>query len=48
MLDLFRRENDPKDYFEYYLIPGAIIVGGLLTSANASIGDLSNVSGAVG
>jgi NAD(P) transhydrogenase len=48
MLDLFKRPNDPKDYFEYYSIPAAIIVGGLWASVSASVGDLSNVSGAVG
>ena len=47
MLDLFKRPNDPKDYFEFYLVPAAIIIGGLAASAVGNLGDLSNVSGMV-
>jgi len=48
MLDLFRRPNDPKDFFEYYIVPSGIILAGLFASGFGSIGDLSNVSGTVG
>jgi len=48
MLDLFKRPNDPKDFFEYYAVPTAILLAGLFASANANIGDLANVSGTVG
>jgi len=48
MLDLFKRATDPKDYFELYGIPVAIILTGLGVAGFANIGDLSNVSGTVG
>ncbi len=48
MLDLFKRPNDPKDFFEYYTVPAAILLAGLFASANSNIGDLANVSGTVG
>ena len=48
MLDLFKRPNDPKDYFEYYIVPCGILLAGLFISANAGYGDLANVSGTVG
>jgi len=48
MLDLFRRPNDPKDYFEYYIVPSSIILAGILASAFGNIGDPASVSGTVG
>lgn len=48
MLDLFKRPNDPKDFFEYYAVPAGILLAGLFASANANLGDLANVSGTVG
>ncbi len=48
MLDLFKRPNDPKDFFEYFLVPAGIILAGLFASANTNFGDLANVSGTVG
>lgn len=48
MLDLFKRPNDPKDFFEYYLVPAGILLAGLFASANTDFGDLTNVSGTVG
>mmetsp|Transcript_69993 Transcript_69993/g.104136 ORF Transcript_69993/g.104136 Transcript_69993/m.104136 type:complete len:1134 (+) Transcript_69993:51-3452(+) len=47
MLDLFRRPNDPKDFFELYSIPAGILLAGLAASAVLGLGDLSNVSGSV-
>jgi len=47
MLDLFKRETDPQDFFEYYTLPAAIILGGLAASAFGHIGDLTNVSDTV-
>ncbi len=47
MLDLFRRPTDPKEFFEFYGIPAAILLGGLGFSAAAHVGDLSNVAGTV-
>lgn len=48
MLDLFKRENDPDDYFEYFMFPAGIMLAGLFASALGNIGDLANVSGTVG
>ncbi len=48
MLDLFKRPNDPEDYFQYYAVPCGILLAGLFASANANFGDLANVSGTVG
>lgn len=48
MLDLFKRPNDPKDFFEYYTVPAGILLAGLFAAANANLGDLANVSGTVG
>ena len=44
MLDLFRRPGD-KDYFEFYGIPSAILLGGL--GASYYSGNFDNVSGSV-
>lgn len=48
MLDLFKRPNDPNEYFEYYALPAGLLIGGLAAAALNDIGDLSNVSGSVG
>lgn len=48
MLDLFKRENDPDDYFEYFMFPAGIMLAGLFASALGNVGDLANVSGTVG
>lgn len=48
MLDLFRRPTDPKEFFELYSAPAALLIGGLGASAWYHLGDLSNVSGTVG
>lgn len=45
MLDLFRRPEDPNDYFEFYAIPSALVLGGL---GGAYLGgNLDGVSGTV-
>lgn len=48
MLDLFKRENDPDDYFEFFMFPVGVMLAGLFASAVGNIGDLSNVSSTVG
>lgn len=48
MLDLFRRPTDPKDFFEFYAAPGALVLGGLGAAAFAGVGDLGIMSGAIG
>jgi len=48
MLDLFRRPSDPKEYFEFYSIPTALLLGGLGAASFFNMGDLSNMSGSVG
>jgi len=45
MLDLFRRPEDPKEYFEFYGLPVAIILSGLAAAGFFNIGDLSLMSG---
>lgn len=48
MLDLFRRPSDPNDYFEFYGVPTALVLGGLGAAAFAGIGDLDNMSSTAG
>ncbi|KAL7451758.1 hypothetical protein ACHAWC_003560, partial [Mediolabrus comicus] len=45
MLDLFRRPEDPKDYFEFYTVPAALLLGGLGFAYVG--GNLENVSSSV-
>jgi NAD(P) transhydrogenase len=47
MLDLFKRPNDPKDFFELYTIPTGLVLGSLAASAFGHFGVLENVSGVV-
>ena len=47
MLDLFRRDSDPDEFFELYSVPASIVIGGLAASAFAGIGNLGLVSGTV-
>jgi len=44
MLDLFKRPNDPKDFFELYSIPVGLV---LAASAYTHFGILANLSGVV-
>ena len=48
MLDLFKRPDDPDDYFQLYAIPAGLLLAGLAGSAYAGLGDLGTVSGSVG
>lgn len=48
MLDLFRRPNDPKDFFELYTIPAALVVSGLAAAGFAGVGSLGTMAGTVG
>ncbi len=48
MLDLFRRPDDPKDSFEYYMFPAGVLLAGLFASAVGNVGEVANVSGSVG
>lgn len=48
MLDLFKRQNDPDDYFEYFMFPAGLMLAGLFATAIGHYGDLSNVSGTIG
>ena len=47
MLNLFRRSEDPNDFFEYYAIPAAVLVGGLGFSYLLGADNFENVSGSV-
>lgn len=47
MLDLFRRPEDPDDFFEFYLAPSALLLAGL-GGAWFYGANLENVSGSVG
>lgn len=47
MLDLFRRPEDPQDYFEFYALPVGILLAGLGGSYITG-GNLDNISGSVG
>ena len=48
MLDLFKRPDDPEDFFHFYAIPAGLLLAGLAGSAYAGLGDLGIVSGSVG
>ena len=48
MLDLFRRPEDPKDYFEFYAVPLAGLIAGLGGSYLMGSSNLESVSGSVG
>lgn len=45
MLDLFRRSDDPKEFFEYYGAPILIILAGLGAAAYGQVGSLGMMSG---
>jgi len=45
MLDLFRRPEDPKEFFELYLAPVAILGAGLVASSFINVGDMGLMSG---
>eukprot|EP00544_Gedaniella_sp_CCMP2646_P015719 CAMPEP_0202482952 /NCGR_PEP_ID=MMETSP1361-20130828/2298_1 /ASSEMBLY_ACC=CAM_ASM_000849 /TAXON_ID=210615 /ORGANISM="Staurosira complex sp., Strain CCMP2646" /LENGTH=1116 /DNA_ID=CAMNT_0049111045 /DNA_START=12 /DNA_END=3362 /DNA_ORIENTATION=- len=47
MLDLFRREDDPDEFFEFYAAPVSILLGGLAGAAFAGVGNLAYISGTV-
>lgn len=47
MLDLFRRPEDPEEFFQMYSVPAAILVAGLGAAAFGNVGDLSLISGTV-
>lgn len=47
MLDLFRRPSDPNDYFQYYTVPAALLLSGLVGAAFAGFGNLAAMSGVV-
>lgn len=45
MLDLFRRPEDPKEYFEFYSLPALVLLGGLGAAAFMGVGNLEFMSG---
>jgi NAD(P) transhydrogenase len=45
MLDLFRRPEDPKEFFGFYGVPAAIVLSGLAAAGFSGVGDLSLMSG---
>merc|ERR1711935_1031043 len=45
MLDLFRRPEDPKEFFEIYGVPVGILVAGLAAASFFDIGDIGLMSG---
>jgi NAD(P) transhydrogenase len=47
MLDLFRRPEDPKEFFEYYGLPVSVLLAGMGAAAFANIGSLGLMSGSV-
>jgi NAD(P) transhydrogenase len=47
MLDLFRRPEDPQEYFEFYGIPAAILLAGAGAATFMSVGNLGIMSGTV-
>jgi NAD(P) transhydrogenase len=47
MLNLFRRAEDPNDFFELYAIPAAVLIGGLGGSYLLGAENFDNISGTV-
>ena len=47
MIDLFRRDEDPDDYFEAYAVPSAVLLTGL-AGAGYIVGHLDTDAGSVG
>jgi len=47
MLDLFRRPEDPEEYFGFYGVPVAMILAGIGAAAFSPMGDLGVMSGTV-
>jgi len=45
MLNLFRRPDDPQEFFEFYGVPVAIILAGLGAAAFGELGNLGLMSG---
>ncbi|GMI12981.1 hypothetical protein TrLO_g11074 [Triparma laevis f. longispina] len=48
MLDLFRRPEDPEEFFELYLVPFGVMVSGLALSAAGVFGDLEGTTSVTG
>jgi H+-translocating NAD(P) transhydrogenase len=48
MLNLFRRKEDPDDFFGYYGVPAAVLVGGLGGSYLLNADNFDSISGSVG
>jgi len=48
MLDLFRRPEDPDEYFEFYSIPTALVLAGISAAGFLGMENFGSVSGAVG
>ncbi|ACI65927.1 predicted protein [Phaeodactylum tricornutum CCAP 1055/1] len=48
MLELFRRQNEPKDFFELYAIPTSVILAGLGIAGFSGVGNLDTMTGTVG
>jgi NAD(P) transhydrogenase len=47
MLDLFRRPEDPKEYFQFYALPIAIVLAGAEAATFLNVGNLGSMSGTV-
>jgi NAD(P) transhydrogenase len=45
MLDLFRRPEDPKEFFELYAVPVGILLSGLVASSIFDVGNMGLMSG---
>jgi NAD(P) transhydrogenase len=45
MLDLFRRPEDPKEFFELYGVPISILTAGLAAATFFNVGDMGLMSG---
>jgi NAD(P) transhydrogenase len=48
MLDLFKRPDDPPDFFGLYAIPAAILVSSMALAGGLGLGSLEGASGATG
>jgi NAD(P) transhydrogenase len=46
MVQLFRRPNDPPEYFEYYLVPLLLLIGGVILGSASGFEGIPQVAGA--
>lgn len=47
MLDMFKRPDDPPEFYQMYLLPAGALMGGYAVAKMAGYGETDHVSGSV-